>query len=93
VTPNDLETVRQIQDAIRGTGKIPASQVRAWLHNPSVEVLGAVTEGIMRGQTRRVEPPLSMEEICSTVQGVLQGVFDPEFPRQRLRLKQINRWT
>lgn len=35
--------------------------------NTTLEVLGAVNVHIMQN-TRRVEPPLSMEEICSTVQ-------------------------
>jgi hypothetical protein len=63
----DSETIRQIQSAVEGTKQIPASQVRDWLRHPSVEILGAVTQRIVR-QSRRVEPPLSMEEICSTVQ-------------------------
>src|SRR3984885_8008220 len=64
---SDSETIRQIQRAVEGTKQIPASQVRNWLRHPSVEILGAVTQHIVR-QSRRVEPPLSMEEICSTVQ-------------------------
>jgi hypothetical protein len=64
---SDSETIRQIQRAVEGTNQIPASQVRNWLRHPSVEILGAVTQHIVR-QSRRVEPPLSMEEICSTVQ-------------------------
>jgi hypothetical protein len=67
MTESDLETIREIQSVARGTKKIPASQVKGWLCHPSVEVLGAVTQQIVR-QSRRVEPPLSMEEICSTVQ-------------------------
>jgi|SRR5215472_6621169 len=67
MTPEDLKTIRQIEGAIQGKGMIPASQVRTWLHNPSVEVLGAINIHIMQN-TRRVEPPLSMEEICNTVQ-------------------------
>lgn len=63
----DDETIREIENAATGTKQIAASQVRGWLRNPSVEVLGAVIQHIVR-QSRRVEPPLSMEEICSTVQ-------------------------
>jgi hypothetical protein len=67
MTELDSEAIRQIQSAAKGTNQIPASQVRGWLRHPSVEVLGAVTQHIVR-QSWRVEPPLSMEEICSAVQ-------------------------
>jgi hypothetical protein len=60
MTQPDLETIRQIQSATKGTGKIAASQVKDWLRHPSVQVLGAVTQHIVR-QSRRVEPPLTMQ--------------------------------
>jgi len=64
----DRDTIRQIESAARGTDMIPASRVKSWLrHAPSVEVLGAINHHIVR-HSRRVEPPLSMEDICSTVQ-------------------------
>jgi hypothetical protein len=88
MTQKDLETIRQIQDAVQGTWNIPASQVRVWLHNPSVEVLGAVTEDIIRRQSRRVDPPLSMEEICSAVQEyyrqcLIQNLQDSDYASNR----------
>ena len=67
MTKAELETIRDIESAARDRQKIPAAKVRAWLHHPSVEVLGAVNVHIMQN-TRLVEPPLSMEEICGTVQ-------------------------
>jgi hypothetical protein len=64
----DRDTIDQIENAAKGTDMIPASRVKSWLrHAPSVEVLGAITHHIVR-QSRRVEPPLSMEEICSIVE-------------------------
>jgi hypothetical protein len=67
MTETELGIIREIENAARGTQKIPAEKVKLWLGYPSVEVLGAVNVHIMQN-TRRVEPPLSMEEICSTVQ-------------------------
>lgn len=67
MTEAEAGTIREIENVARGTHKIPAAKVKMWLSHPSVEVLGAVNIHIMQN-TRRVEPPLSMEEICSTVQ-------------------------
>lgn len=67
MTEADTKMIREIETAARGIQKISASKVKSWLDNPSVEVLGAVNAQIMRN-TRRIEPPLSMEEICSAVQ-------------------------
>ena len=64
---SELETIREIENTLRGSQKIPAAKVKLWLGHPSVEVLGAVNVHIIQN-SRRVEPPLSMEEICSTVQ-------------------------
>jgi hypothetical protein len=64
---NELGIIREIENVARGTQKIPAEKVKLWLGYPSVEVLGAVNVHIMQN-TRRVAPPPSMKEICSTVQ-------------------------
>jgi hypothetical protein len=63
----DLGIIREIENTARGTQKIPATKVKMWLGSPSVEILGAVNVHIIQN-SRRVEPPLSMEEICNTVQ-------------------------
>jgi hypothetical protein len=67
VTASEAKIIHEIETAASGTKRIPAAKVREWSRLESVEVLGAVTVHIMQN-TRRVEPPLSMEEICSTVQ-------------------------
>ena len=67
MTGAELGTIHEIEDAARGTQKIPAAKVKVWLGHRSVEILGAVNVHIIQN-SRRVEPPLSMEEICSTVQ-------------------------
>jgi hypothetical protein len=67
MTEAEAGTICEIENVTRGTQKIPAAKVEMWLEHPSVEVLGAVNVHIMQN-TRRVEPPLPMEEICSTVQ-------------------------
>jgi hypothetical protein len=67
MTKAEFEIIRDIESAARDRQKISAASVKAWLDHPSLEVLGAVNVHIMQN-TRLVEPPLSMEEICSTVQ-------------------------
>jgi hypothetical protein len=59
--------VREIEDAARNNQDIPASKVKSWLLDSSIDVLGAVTQHIIRN-SRRVQPPLSIDDICSTVQ-------------------------
>jgi hypothetical protein len=86
VTTDEL-VIRQIEDAGRGAQKIPASTVRSWLRNPSVKVLGAVTLHILNN-SKRVEPPLTMEEICNTVQEyykqcLIQGLDDGNYVPNR----------
>jgi hypothetical protein len=65
MTQDDLETIRHIQNTLKER-KVPASQVRGWLRDPSVEVLGALTQHLLR-DSQKIEPPLSMEEICNAV--------------------------
>ena len=85
---HDRDTIRQIEHAAKGTDMIPASRVKSWLGPaPSVEVLGAITRHIVR-QSRRVEPPLSMEEICSLVQEyykqcLIQDLQDSDYAPNR----------
>src|SRR3954462_6536926 len=61
------EVIREIQFAAHGPGLVPAARVRSWMSNPSLEVLGAVIQQLLRN-SRKIEPPLSMSEICTAVQ-------------------------
>jgi hypothetical protein len=85
---DDRDTIRQIEGAVEGAGMIPASRVKSWLGRaPSVEVLGAIRRHIVR-QSRRVEPPLSMEDICSIVQEyyrqcLIQDLDDSDYAPNR----------
>ncbi len=67
VMRSEFEKIREIESAARSKQKIPAANLKGWLDHASLEVLGAVNVYVMQN-TRLVEPPLSMEEICSTVQ-------------------------
>lgn len=87
MTKTEAGIICEIENIARGKQKIPAAKVRPWLHHSSVEVLGAVNVHIMQN-TRRVEPPLSMEEICSTVQEyyrqcLLQNLQDSNYAPNR----------
>lgn len=64
---DDLTKIRQIEEAAQDKGKIPAFKVREWLRDGSIEVIGAVVENIIR-DSHRIEPPLSIDEICGAVQ-------------------------
>lgn len=64
---NHDETIRQIIEIGRGKQKIAASDVRKWLSANSIKVTAAVINNVI-SQSRRIEPPLSMEEICSVMQ-------------------------
>jgi hypothetical protein len=67
MTEADARVIRDIEDVVQGTADIPASLVRKWLSGrPSVEVLGAITE--IFANSRRVVPPLTLEEICAATQ-------------------------
>jgi hypothetical protein len=68
VTESERQTILEIEDAAQGTRLIPASKVKVWLtHRESVEILGAVAAHVIQN-SRRVDPPLSMEEICGTLE-------------------------
>jgi hypothetical protein len=68
----EAHTIREIERVAGGTEKIPAAKVNSWLAEPrSLEVLGAVVVHIIQN-SRRVDPPLSMDEICSSVQEYYQ---------------------
>ena len=87
MTPDDLKTIQQIEAASQGEKKIPASQVRVWLRTQSVEVLGAVVENVIR-EPRRVDPPMSIDEICRAVQEyyrqcLIQDLQDSDYAPNR----------
>jgi hypothetical protein len=63
MTEADIQTIREIQDAAQGTARIPASKVKNWIRSQSLDVHGALT-GLISDHSTRIEPPLSMKEIC-----------------------------
>jgi len=68
MTEAEAQTIREIENVARGTESIPPVKVKSWLaQQSSLDVLGAVVVHIIQ-HSRRVNPPLSMDEICSTVQ-------------------------
>jgi hypothetical protein len=96
MTQRDLETIRQIKAAAQGTDKIPASQVKTWLCDAPVDVLGALT-GLILKHSRRIEPPLNMQEICDAIleyyKQCLQGKTQGEFvPPKHIAGRELVRW-
>jgi hypothetical protein len=88
MTEAEAHTIREIERVAGGTEKIPAAKVNSWLAEPgSLEVLGAVVVHIIQN-SRRVDPPLSMDEICTTLQEyhkecLIQNLQDAEYAPNR----------
>jgi len=62
----ETEITNRIQKAIQSSESVPASEVKSWLRHPSLDVLSAATDLILE-HSRRIEPPLTMQEICNAV--------------------------
>lgn len=71
MTKEELAMIGAIEKASCGVQKINAGTVRSWLRTSSLDVLGAAVQLVVRN-SRNVEPPLSMEEICTTVEAYYQ---------------------
>jgi len=64
---NNEDVIRQIEATMQGQDLVPASVVRLWMSNSSLQTVGAVAQRVVR-QSRRIQPPLSMDEICTFIQ-------------------------
>lgn len=97
MTRDDLRTIHQIEDMTQGLQAIPSSIVRGWMACPSIEVQGEVSIFLLK-HPQRIEPPLSMEEIFSTVQGfyrqcLIQNVQDSDYaPNRSIAGLELVRW-
>ncbi|MGC2330200.1 MAG: hypothetical protein WA581_02000 [Candidatus Acidiferrales bacterium] len=67
MTTEEETIVLQIRGTADGSGRVPASLVKGWMKCPSMEVQGVVTRFIIK-HSRRIEPPLAIEEVCGAVQ-------------------------
>lgn len=61
------EIVRDVERAIQSGAVVSASVVRNWMKIPSIEVQGVLTDLLLE-HSQRINPPLSMEEICGSVE-------------------------
>ena len=88
MTEAEAQTIREIEHVALGTENIPAAKVKSWLvQRRSLDVLGAVVVHVIQN-SRRVNPPLSMDEICSTVQEyykecLIQNLHDSQYAPNR----------
>ncbi len=93
---DEMKIINRIQETIRGADKIPASEVRAWLRHPSLDVLSVATDLILE-HSRRIEPPLTMQEICEAIRDYyrrcLQENVQSEFvPSKHIAGYELVRW-
>jgi hypothetical protein len=66
MTQDETRVINRIQEAIQGPQKVPASEVKNWLRHRSLDVLSVATDLILE-HSRKIEPPLTMQEICDAV--------------------------
>jgi len=96
-TNEDLKVIKEIERTNLGSGPIPAALVRNWLAFPSLPVR-AVAESLARAQFQRIEPSLSMEEVCDAVEVfykecLIQGLKDSEYvPNRSIAGYGLVRW-
>src|SRR5690348_2934546 len=82
-TNEDLTVIKEIERTNLDSGPIPAALVRNWLVLPSLPVRAVATD-LARVHFQRIEPSLSMEEVCNAVEQfykdcLIQGVEESEY--------------
>jgi len=77
VAEDNARVISRIQGAIKEPGKVPASEVKNWLRHRSLDVLSVATDLILE-HSRRIEPPLTMQEICDAVRDYYQRCFQED---------------
>jgi hypothetical protein len=87
VTPDDLRTIHQIEEATQASQSIPLSIVRGWMSCASIEVQGELSDFLLE-HPQRIEPRLSMEEVFSTVLNsyrrfLIENVQDSDYVSNR----------
>src|SRR2546429_7688576 len=93
---NESKIISQIQETIQGSRNVSASEVKNWLRHPSLDVLSVATDLILE-HSRKIEPPLTMQEICVAVRGYyrrcLQEGRESEFvPPLHIVGQELVRW-
>ena len=63
---DETKVINRILEAIQGPQKVSASEVKSWLQHPSLDVLSVATD-LMMEHSQKIEPPLTMQEICNSV--------------------------
>ncbi|MHB8559534.1 MAG: hypothetical protein ACYDCU_15650 [Candidatus Acidiferrales bacterium] len=67
MTSEAAKIVRDIESAVQNSEPISAAAVRSWMCVPSIEVQAVLTDLLLE-HSRRIDPALSMDEICGAVQ-------------------------
>lgn len=96
MTQNETNVIKRIQEAIQEPQKVSASDVKSWLRHPSLDVLSVATDLILE-HSRKIEPPLAMQEICDAVRNYyrrcLQEDRESEFvPPLHIAGQELVRW-
>ncbi len=96
MTQNETKVINRIQEAIQGSQKVPAYEVKNWLRHSSLDVLSVATNLILE-HSRQIEPPLTMQEICDAVRDYyrrcLQEDRESEFvPSLHVAGYELARW-
>jgi hypothetical protein len=94
--PQDALTIEKIQAAMRSPASIPASDVRAWMPDASIEVLALLTRLVLKNSSQ-IEPPLAMEETCDLVRryyqrALTQGTHSDFVPPRSVAGHELVRW-
>lgn len=87
MTPEDMETINDIEDNVRGSGPISSSQVKKWAAVPSLDVQGALTDLIFEHR-QRIDPTLSQHEVRRIVedyyrQCLIRDIKDSDYAPNR----------
>jgi len=97
MTSKTNEIVREIENAVQSSNSIPAPVVRRWMRVPSIEVQSALADLLLE-HSHRIEPPLSMDEICSAVQSYYRQCLIQNFkgrgniPNRHVAGYELVRW-
>jgi hypothetical protein len=86
----------RIQEAIRNSQTVSATEVRDWLQEPSLDELALVTEFILEHRSK-IDPPLTIEQTCIAVRTyyirALEGDYESEFvPPFHIAGHELVRW-
>jgi len=92
-----IEAIRDIEGVIQSGKTIEASRVRNWMRMPSIEVQSVLTDLLLE-HSEKISPPLSMEEICHSVESYYKQCLIRNFknndrvPNRHIAGYELVRW-